>query len=61
MEILSGATRKKDEAAEHELHERFAAPEYWIVGPELETVNCCGSATMAMSGSVSRQREPRTR
>jgi Uma2 family endonuclease len=38
VEILSDATRKKDEVTKRKLYERFDVSEYWIVDPELETV-----------------------
>jgi Uma2 family endonuclease len=38
VEILSDATRKKDETIKRKLYERFGVPEYWLVDPELETV-----------------------
>ncbi|MEW6544369.1 MAG: Uma2 family endonuclease [Nitrospirota bacterium] len=38
VEILSDATRKKDEVTKRKLYERFGVTEYWIVDPELETV-----------------------
>ena len=36
VEILSPATRKKDEGTKRKLYERFHVQEYWIVDPELE-------------------------
>lgn len=38
VEILSDATRKRDEVTKRKLYERFGVKEYWIVDPELETV-----------------------
>jgi Uma2 family endonuclease len=38
VEIVSDATRKKDEVTKRKLYERFGVTEYWIVDPELETV-----------------------
>ncbi|WP_447859681.1 Uma2 family endonuclease [Nitrospira calida] len=38
VEILSDATRKKDEVTKRKLYERYGVKEYWIVDPELETV-----------------------
>jgi Uma2 family endonuclease len=38
VEILSDATRKKDEVTKRKLYERFGVSEYWIVDPELEIV-----------------------
>jgi Uma2 family endonuclease len=38
IEIVSEATRKKDEVTKRKLYERFRVREYWIVDPELETV-----------------------
>jgi Uma2 family endonuclease len=38
VEILSEATRKKDEITKRKLYERYGVREYWIVDPELETV-----------------------
>jgi Uma2 family endonuclease len=38
VEIISEATRKKDEATKRKLYERFGVREYWIVDPELEVV-----------------------
>lgn len=38
VEILSDATRKKDEVTKRKLYERFGVNEYWIMDPELETV-----------------------
>jgi Uma2 family endonuclease len=37
VEILSGATRRRDEVTKRHLYERHGAPEYWIVDPELRT------------------------
>lgn len=38
VEILSDATRKKDEVTKRKLYERFGVQEYWIVDPELQSV-----------------------
>ncbi len=38
VEILSDATRKKDELTKRKLYERFDVQEYWIVDPDLESV-----------------------
>jgi Uma2 family endonuclease len=38
VEILSNATRKKDEVTKRKLYERFGVNEYWIVDPELQSV-----------------------
>lgn len=38
VDILSDATRKKDEMTKRKLYERFGVTDYWIVDPELETV-----------------------
>lgn len=38
VEILSDATRKKDELTKRKLYERFEVREYWIIDPDLETV-----------------------
>lgn len=38
VEILSEATRKRDEVTKRKLYERYGVQEYWLVDPELETV-----------------------
>jgi Uma2 family endonuclease len=38
VEIISEATRKKDEVTKRKLYERFGVQEYWVVDPELETI-----------------------
>ncbi|MCP9446759.1 MAG: Uma2 family endonuclease [Nitrospira sp.] len=38
VEILSEATRKKDEVTKRKLYERYGVQEYWLVDPELEMV-----------------------
>ncbi len=38
VEIVSDATRKRDEVTKRKLYERFGVQEYWIVDPELKTV-----------------------
>ncbi|MCP9439912.1 MAG: Uma2 family endonuclease [Nitrospira sp.] len=38
VEILSEATRKKDEVTKRKLYERYGVQEYWLVDPELETI-----------------------
>jgi Uma2 family endonuclease len=38
VEIISETTRKKDEVTKRKLYERFGVQEYWVVDPELETV-----------------------
>ncbi|MCP9448452.1 MAG: Uma2 family endonuclease [Nitrospira sp.] len=38
VEILSEATRKKDEITKRKLYERYGVQEYWLADPELETV-----------------------
>ncbi len=38
VEILSDATRKKDELTKRKLYERFGVQEYWILDPDLESV-----------------------
>ncbi len=38
VEILSDATRKKDEVTKRKLYEHFDVQEYWIVDPELQSV-----------------------
>ena len=38
IEILSDATRQRDERTKRTLYERFQVAEYWIIDPELETV-----------------------
>jgi Uma2 family endonuclease len=40
IEILSEATRRRDEVVKRKLYERFGVTEYWVVDPELETVKC---------------------
>jgi Uma2 family endonuclease len=37
-EILSEATRRKDEVTKRHLYQRFGVAEYWVIDPELETV-----------------------
>lgn len=39
VEILSEASRNTDEIIKRKLYERHHIPEYWIIDPELETVN----------------------
>ncbi len=39
IEILSGTSRKVDETIKRKLYERYGVLEYWIVDPELETVD----------------------
>lgn len=38
VEILSDATRKRDEVTKRKLYEHFGVQEYWIVDPELQSV-----------------------
>lgn len=38
IEILSHATRQRDERTKRTLYERFQVAEYWIIDPELETI-----------------------
>ena len=38
VEILSDATRRRDERTKRTLYERHQVAEYWIIDPELETV-----------------------
>ena len=38
VEILSPGTRKTDEVVKPKLYERFGVREYWVVDPELDTI-----------------------
>ncbi len=38
VEVLSEATRRKDEVTKRHLYDRFGVAEYWVIDPELETV-----------------------
>ena len=38
VEIVSEATRRRDELVKRRLYARFGVREYWVVDPELETV-----------------------
>ncbi|MBI4523581.1 MAG: Uma2 family endonuclease [Deltaproteobacteria bacterium] len=38
IEIVSEATRKRDEVTKRKLYERFGVREYWVVDPILETI-----------------------
>lgn len=38
MEVLSKSTRKRDAQTERRLFERTGVREYWLVDPELDTV-----------------------
>jgi Uma2 family endonuclease len=38
VEILSPATRRKDAITKRHLYEKYGVTEYWLVDPELETV-----------------------
>jgi Uma2 family endonuclease len=38
VEILSEATRKRDETIKRRLYDRFGVTEYWVVDPELDTI-----------------------
>lgn len=38
VEILSDATRKRDELTKRKVYERYGVHEYWIVDPDLETI-----------------------
>ena len=39
IEIISQTSRKTDETVKRKLYERYGVREYWIVDPELETVD----------------------
>ena len=39
MEIGSPATRKRDETIKRRLYERFGVSEYWVIDPEIESIN----------------------
>ncbi len=39
VEIGSPATRKRDETIKRRLYDRFGVSEYWVVDPELDTIN----------------------
>lgn len=39
IEIISQTSRKTDETIKRKLYERYGVQEYWIVDPELETVD----------------------
>jgi len=39
VEIGSPATRKRDATVKRRLYERFGVEEYWVVDPELETID----------------------
>ena len=39
MEIGSPSTRKRDATIKRRLYERFGVDEYWIVDPELDTID----------------------
>ena len=38
IEIISEASRKRDEVTKRKLYERFRVQEYWLVEPDLQTV-----------------------
>jgi len=39
VEVGSPGTRKRDETIKRGLYERFAVSEYWVVDPNLDTIN----------------------
>jgi len=39
VEILSEGSRKRDELTKRRLYEQYGVKEYWIIDPELESVN----------------------
>jgi Uma2 family endonuclease len=39
VEIISATSRKTDETIKRKLYEHYGVREYWIVDPELETVD----------------------
>jgi Uma2 family endonuclease len=38
VEVGSPGTRRRDELTKHRLYERFGVAEYWVVGPEVDTI-----------------------
>lgn len=38
VEVGSPSTRKRDETIKRRLYERFAVSEYWVIDPELDTI-----------------------
>jgi Uma2 family endonuclease len=57
VEIVSEATRKKDEVTKRKLYERFGVQEYWIVDPELETVKIFRRAQQGYGRAVELSKE----
>ncbi len=56
VEVLSPSNRKLDRTKKHRLYETHGVPEYWIVDPEVESVEVYRAATpggpLALAGSL---------